>query len=94
VLDFSLLRNLQCVIDLNSKVPNGAFQFGMAKQKLDGPQVLFSLVAQCRLGPSHAVRAIDCRIESDDGNPLVLDPSVLARRNMTTDSRSYLLVMA
>ena len=40
-------------------------KLGVAKQELDGPQVLGSLVDQRRLGPSHAVRAIDRRIESN-----------------------------
>jgi hypothetical protein len=59
LLDFSLLRYLQCVIYLDPKVSNSALQLAMAKQELDGPQVLGSLVDQCRLSPSHGVRAID-----------------------------------
>jgi len=36
LLDFGLLRDLQCVIHFNPKIPNGAFQLAMAEQKLDG----------------------------------------------------------
>jgi len=61
MLYLSLLRYLQCVIDLDPKVSNGALQLGMTEQELDGPEVLGSLIDQCRLGPSHRVRAIDRR---------------------------------
>lgn len=37
VLDFSLLRNFQCVIDLDPKVSNSALQLGMTEQQLDCP---------------------------------------------------------
>ena len=57
-------------------------QLGVTKQELHRPQVLGSFVDQCRLGPSHAVRAIGRRIEPDGGNPLVYDPGILASRNM------------
>ncbi len=40
----------------DSRVSNGALQFGMTKQELDSPQVLGSLTDQRRLGPPHAVR--------------------------------------
>jgi hypothetical protein len=36
-LDFGLLRDLQRVIYLDPEVSNGAFQFTMPKQELDGP---------------------------------------------------------
>ena len=82
LLDFGVLRNLQGIIDLDPKVSHGTFELGMTEQELDSPQVLGSLVDQRRLGPSHAVRAIDRRIESDVGNPLMHDPSILARGDM------------
>lgn len=31
-LDFSLLRNLKCIVYFNAKIANCAFQLGMAKQ--------------------------------------------------------------
>ena len=56
--DLGLLRNLQCVIDLDAEISHGAFQFGMAKQELYGPQVLGSLTYQRRLGPPHAIGTV------------------------------------
>ena len=60
--DLGLFRNLQCIIDLDTEVSHGAFQLGVAKQQLDRPQVLGSLVDQRRLGPPHAVRPVNRRI--------------------------------
>lgn len=37
LLDFSLLRDLQRIIDLDPKVSNRTLQLGMAEQELDGP---------------------------------------------------------
>lgn len=76
-LNFGLFRDLKRVIYLDSKVSNGALQFGMAEQYLDGPQVLRALVDQRRFGSPHRVRAVDRRIEADGGNPLMDDPGVL-----------------
>jgi len=39
-LDFSLLRNFQRVIHLDAEVSDRAFQLGMPKQQLNGPQIL------------------------------------------------------
>jgi hypothetical protein len=78
-LDFGLLRDFQRVIYLYPEVSHGAFQFAMAEQELNGPQVLRASVDQCGLCPPHCVRAIDRRIESDGGNPLMDDPGVLSR---------------
>jgi len=58
-LDFSLLGNFQGVIDLDAEISNGAFQLGMAKQELNGPQVLRALVDQRRFGSPHGMRPID-----------------------------------
>lgn len=81
-LDFGLLRDLQRVVYLDPEVSNGAFQLAMAEQELNGPQVLRASVDQCRLGPPHCVRAINRRIKSDGGNPLMHNTGVLSCRNM------------
>ena len=57
-LDFGLLRDFQSIIDLDAKVSDGAFQLGMAKQQLNGPQVLRALVDQGCLGSPHGVGSI------------------------------------
>jgi hypothetical protein len=57
-LDFRLLGDLQRVIDFDAEVANCAFQLGMAKQQLNGPQVLCALVDQGRLGSPHGMRSV------------------------------------
>lgn len=48
-----LLGDLQCVIDLNTKVSHSRFKFGVAEQQLYGSQILGALVNQRGLGPAH-----------------------------------------
>ena len=57
-LDFRLFGNLQGVIDLDTEVADGALQFGMPEQQLDGAQILRALVDQRRFGPPHRVRSV------------------------------------
>lgn len=54
-LDFGLLGDLKRIIYLDTKVSDRAFQLGMAKQELNGSEVLRALVDQCGLGTSHRV---------------------------------------
>ena len=58
-LDFSLLRNLQRVVNLDAKIAYGTFKLGMSKQQLDCSQVLRPLVNQCCLGASHRMHPVD-----------------------------------
>ena len=44
ILDLGLLGDLQGVIDLDTKVSDGALQFCLTEQELDGPQVLCPFV--------------------------------------------------
>lgn len=81
-LDFSLLRDLKRVINLDPEVSDSAFQLAMSEQELNGAQVLRSLVDQRGLSPAHRVSTVDGRVESYSANPLMNDPSVLPRRNM------------
>ena len=38
-LYLGLLRDLQCVLDLNSEVSDGALELAVAEKQLDGPEV-------------------------------------------------------
>ena len=76
-LDFGLLRNLESIIDLNAKVPDRAFELGMAKKKLHGAQILGPSVDQRRLRAPDGVRPVRSRIETNLLNPAIDDPSVL-----------------
>ena len=41
------------LVDLDSEVSDGALQFAMAKEKLDGPEIPGPPVDQCRFGTPH-----------------------------------------
>ena len=79
VSDLRLLRDFKSVVDLDTQVPHGRLQFGMAEQDLHGPQVLRALIDQRGLCSPHRVRAVDRRIETDGCNPLMDNPGVLSR---------------
>lgn len=51
--ELDLLRNSQCVVDLNTEVTPGAFEFGVAEKDLDSAQVSGLLVDESCLGSSH-----------------------------------------
>jgi hypothetical protein len=50
--DINLFCYGQGVIDLDAEVSDGAFDLGVAEQKLHGPQVAGAPVDQGRFGPS------------------------------------------
>lgn len=54
----------------------------MAKQKLNGAQVMGATVDQRGLGAAQGMRAVGRRIEPDGANPSVDDPGILPCRNM------------
>jgi hypothetical protein len=49
-LHLSLLSDLQGVVDLNSEVSDGALEFAMAEEELDGPEIPRPSVDQRRFG--------------------------------------------
>jgi hypothetical protein len=50
--DVNLFRYGQSTVDLDAKVPNGAFDLSMAKQELHGAQITCAPVDQGGLGPA------------------------------------------
>jgi hypothetical protein len=38
-LHLSLLGDLQCIVNLDAEISEGAFEFGMAEEKLNGPEI-------------------------------------------------------
>ena len=57
-LNLGLLGDFERVVDLDAEVPDGALQFGMAKQQLNGSEVLRALVDQGRFRSPHRVGSI------------------------------------
>ena len=78
-LHLGLLGDLKCVVNVNSKIAYGAFELAMTEQQLHRSEVLGAAIDQCRLGPTHGMRAVRRRIEADFLDPLTHDPGVLPR---------------
>ena len=56
ISDINFLGNLNRIVDLDTKVTNGALDLGVAEQKLDCTQISSSAVDQSRFGPPQGVR--------------------------------------
>lgn len=53
--NLSLFRHLQGIIHLDAQIAHSAFYLGVAEKQLNRPQILRSLVDECRFGSSHGV---------------------------------------
>ena len=79
--DINLFRYCQGVIDLDAEVSHRAFDLGMPKQKLNGPEISCSPVDQGsfyapqRMGPKQP------RVQSGASDPLRNKASILAGRH-------------
>jgi hypothetical protein len=51
-LDLNLLGDLECVVDFHAQVTNGAFEFRVAQEQLDRPNIRRALVDDGRLRAS------------------------------------------
>jgi hypothetical protein len=49
-LHLGLLCDLQRIVDLDAEIPDGAFELGMPKEKLNGSKIPSASVDQRRLG--------------------------------------------
>jgi len=50
--DINLFRYCQRIIDLDAEIPDGAFDFGVAEQELDSPEISCASVNQGSFGTS------------------------------------------
>src|SRR5260370_29707015 len=55
--DINLFCYCQSIVHLDAEISNGAFNLGVAKQKLDGPEIAGAPVDQCSLGTSERMRS-------------------------------------
>jgi hypothetical protein len=67
--DINLFRYGEGIIDLDSEVSDGAFDLGVAKQKLHGSQVACPAVDQRCFCPSKGVGAKEVWVQPDTGDP-------------------------
>jgi hypothetical protein len=57
ISDINLFRYYQGIIHFDAQISNRAFEFGVAKQKLDGPEIAGATVDQGCLGASERMRS-------------------------------------
>lgn len=77
VSDLRLLRDFKSVVDLDTQVPHGRLQFGMAEQQLYSSEVLGASIDQRCLGPSHRMGPIFGTIQTKLIHPVPENPGVL-----------------
>jgi hypothetical protein len=80
---FERLGKLQSVVDLHTEIPDGAFQLRVAQQELASAEITDLLVEQRDLLPTKAMGAVSGWVEPDERNPLIHQPCVLARTQVT-----------
>ena len=74
-----LLGDLQRIINFDSEIAHGAFQFRVAQEQLYDPEILRSSVYQRRFRPPEGVRPIRTGIKTDFPNPPADNPRILPR---------------
>lgn len=81
-LDLGLLRDLERIVHFDAKVANRTLQLGMAKQQLNGPQILRAFVDQRCFRAPHRVRSVRRRIQPGRFGPMMHNPRILACRDV------------
>lgn len=75
--DFGLFHDRQGIVDLDAEVFDSAFDLGMAKEKLHGPQIASASVDQGRFGSSERMCPEQVRIRPDASYLVGHEPPVL-----------------
>ena len=75
--NFRALGQLECVLDVNAEIPDGAFDLGMPKKNLDRTQIPGRLVNDRCFGAPKLVRAVILGLKADPGHPLPDQSGVL-----------------
>jgi len=73
-LNLGAFRKLQGVFDVDTEISNGALDFRMTKQDLDGSQIARCLVNDRGFGAAERMRSVFLRLKADASDPFV-DPS-------------------
>ena len=69
-LDVNLLRNRDGIVYLDAKISNRAFDFGVTKKQLHGPQISGAPINQRCLGSAERMCAIDMRVKPNTREPI------------------------
>jgi hypothetical protein len=68
--DLKFLGDLKGIVDLDTKISQGAFNLRMAEQELHRSQVAGPAIDQRRLGSTHGMSGELARVETDATDPL------------------------
>jgi hypothetical protein len=79
ISDINLFRYGQSIVDFDSEVSDRAFDFGVAKQKLDSPEITCAPVDQGSFCASEGVRPEQPWVESNAADPLGNEARILPR---------------
>ena len=71
------------IVDIHTQIANGVLDVRVAQQYLDSPEVACRLVNQRGLRSAHRVRPVFMHVKADCPDPLVNQPCILARAEMT-----------
>ncbi len=82
VSDFRLLGDFKSVVDLDTQVPHGRFQLGVAEPQLHGSKVLSASIDQRGFGPSHRMGPILGTIQTKLIHPVPENIEFPIRRGM------------
>ena len=82
MLNLSTLGEGECVFYVDAEIANSAFDLGMAEQDLDSTQIAGLFVDDGCLGPAQRVRSVVLFTQTDAGDPLVDQSSVLSRADV------------
>ena len=88
VSQIDLLRNLQSIVDLDSKISDGALKLPVTEEKLAGAKVARLLVDERDLGSSQAVSAVGAWVQVNHRHPLINQTRVLSGSDVTARSAS------
>ena len=80
--DLRPLREGQGVLDVDTEIPNGVLDLGMAEKDLHGAQVAGCLVDDRCLGPPQRMRTIFLAAKADPYDPLIDETRILAGAEM------------
>jgi hypothetical protein len=69
ISNVDLLGDGDRIINIDAKVPDGAFDFAMAEKKLNVAEISSSPIDQGRFGASQRMSAESRGVEADAGNP-------------------------
>jgi hypothetical protein len=81
-LNLGAFRQRECILDVDAKIPNRAFDFSMAEENLDGTEISRGLVDDRCFCPPQRVRSVVFAPQPDCGDPLVDQPCILSRADV------------